>query len=279
MKNMKKIKLFILPVIIIGLIGTFSFAQAKENQGLHVGSRSNEVKALQLILKQDSGIYPEGYVTGYYGTLTEKAIKKIQKKCNVPETGIIDPATEKCIFPVDYKVTVLFPNGGEAWDRSQLQTIKWDAILTTTQSQEEGIRAYPFWNKVSIDLFRKEAQESVFVKHIATVDLSDKSYTWKITNDIPNGSNYVIRISVGRNVLPIILHEEEGSIIKPEEIWPLPPHTGIFWDESNGNFSIAGSYPQPQPHPDFSELIKLIEKISQELAQAIEMLKKIDQSY
>ena len=276
---MKKIKLFILPLIILGLIGAFSFAQAKENQGLHVGSRSNEVKALQRILKQDPGIYPEGYVTGYYGTLTEKAIKKIQKKCNVPETGIIDPATEKCIFPVDYKVTVLFPNGGEAWDRSQLQTIKWDAVLTTTQSQEEGVRAYPFWKKVSIDLFRKEAQESVFVKHVATVDLSDESYTWKIANDIPNGSNYIIRISAGRNVLPMILHEEEGSIIRPEEIWTLPPHTGIFWDESDGKFSIAGSNPQPQPHPDFGELIKLIEKISQELAQAIEMLRKIDQSY
>jgi len=39
-----------------------------------------EVEKLQEFLKQDPEVYPEGLVTGYYGPLTEKAVRKFQEK-------------------------------------------------------------------------------------------------------------------------------------------------------------------------------------------------------
>ncbi len=47
---------------------------------LKKGDIGEEVKQLQEFLKSYPEIYPEGLVTGYFGPLTEKAIKKFQEK-------------------------------------------------------------------------------------------------------------------------------------------------------------------------------------------------------
>ena len=54
---------------------------------LAFGIRNNNVKKLQEALKADSSIYPEGLVTGYFGFLTEAAIKRFQVKYNIAKSG------------------------------------------------------------------------------------------------------------------------------------------------------------------------------------------------
>lgn len=49
-------------------------------RGLGVGSRGEDVKALQSFLSKDKTIYPEALVTGYYGPATERAFGKFQVK-------------------------------------------------------------------------------------------------------------------------------------------------------------------------------------------------------
>jgi len=271
MKRINSIILFsILVLVFLGLGGI-------ANARVAIGSRSEEVKAIQEILKSDPEIYPEGYVTGYFGTLTEKAIKKIQKKCGLPETGVMDEATEKCIYPIEFGIKVLSPNGGETLNRTQIQTIQWDIIETTTPSSVEGIKPYPFWQKASIDLFRKIGEKSVFVRHIATVNLFDKIHSWKIASDIPNGEDYIIRISLGPGVGPIWYREKiKEPLPSPEDIWPTPPKpTWTRWDESDAPFEITGEVKPPVPNLD--EVIAILEKILAELQQAINLLKGISQ--
>jgi hypothetical protein len=159
--------------------------------------------------------------------------------------------------------------------------IKWKVEV------EPGIEPYlkerPFWKKASIDLLRKVPvycitepcpPQSVFVKHIATVDLFDTAYSWKITPDIPNSSDYVIRISTGLRILPLI---EGKTEIKIPSI--VPPYWEWNADESDGTFTITGEI---QEKPDLSEIIKILteisknlEKISADLKRAIELLEKI----
>lgn len=57
------------------------------------GASDNEVKRLQGLLATDPELYPEGYQTGYFGALTEKALKKFQKKAGLAETGEVDDRT------------------------------------------------------------------------------------------------------------------------------------------------------------------------------------------
>lgn len=256
-----------------------------ENQGkaVSIGQRSDEVKDIQEVLKTDKTVYPEGLVTGYFGKATQRAVTKIQAKCGLPQTGVIDEDTTKCIFPVDYQVIVISPNGGETWDRGQIQTIKWNAvaILPATETETKTMPT-PFWSKASIDLFRKQnvvcvttpcLPISVFVKHLATVNLSDGFYSWKITSDISNNSDYVIRVSVGENIVPLYRYEKEGVSFPPPEIWPAPSST---WDESDNTFTITGGIVPPSS--DLNKVIEILQQISDQLAKAIQLLREMNQA-
>ena len=65
---------------------------------LRVGSRGNEVEALQRYLAQDSKLYPEGLITGYYGRATKAAVGRLQEKHQLgtpatPGYGGVGPKT------------------------------------------------------------------------------------------------------------------------------------------------------------------------------------------
>ncbi len=52
-----------------------------------------EIKFLQSFLRLIPNIYPEKLVTGFYGTKTENAVKRLQTKLRISATGKIDGAT------------------------------------------------------------------------------------------------------------------------------------------------------------------------------------------
>jgi peptidoglycan hydrolase-like protein with peptidoglycan-binding domain len=290
----KTISILLLSGFVLILVGLGYIANAQ----VAIGSRSEEVKRIQEILKTDPAIYPEGLITGYFGPLTEKAVKKLQKKCGIPETGVIDDATEKCIYPINYKIRVISPNGGEVWNRNETHTIRWEVT-----EPEVSIPERPFWPKASIDLFRRittpcptcpagavcapciESTTSVFVKHIATVNLFDMSWTYnpRAISDVPNGSDYVVRISVGKGVAPIWEQETKTApdaavSVKPTEIWPIitPPDRWISWDESDGTFEITGEI-TPCPIcpvcPNSEEIIASLTRVIEELQKLITSLR------
>ena len=60
---------------------------------LKPGMTSDEVKKLQEIMATDPDIYPEGIISGYYGKLTEKAVKKLQNKFCLDQVGSVGPKT------------------------------------------------------------------------------------------------------------------------------------------------------------------------------------------
>ncbi len=54
-----------------------------------------EIKFLQYFLRLIPDIYPEKLVTGFYGSKTENAVKRLQTKLNIPTTGRIDTNTRQ----------------------------------------------------------------------------------------------------------------------------------------------------------------------------------------
>jgi len=69
--------LFIAAGLSAVLFGT-TVEAATINTSLAVGSRGAEVIVLQTYLAQESELYPEKFVTGYFGPLTEAAVKRFQ---------------------------------------------------------------------------------------------------------------------------------------------------------------------------------------------------------
>ncbi|MEK7078213.1 MAG: peptidoglycan-binding domain-containing protein [Patescibacteria group bacterium] len=60
---------------------------------LNPGTRSDEVIDLQKLLAKDPEVYPEGTVSGFYGSKTTAAVKKFQAKYGISTVGRVGPAT------------------------------------------------------------------------------------------------------------------------------------------------------------------------------------------
>lgn len=54
---------------------------------MKLGMQGDEISRLQTFLKQYPEIYPEGLVTGYYGSLTKKAVERFQEKYGIAKAG------------------------------------------------------------------------------------------------------------------------------------------------------------------------------------------------
>ncbi|MBI4993385.1 fibronectin type III domain-containing protein [Candidatus Wolfebacteria bacterium] len=59
------------------------------------GNQNKQVEHLQVLLASESSIYQKGLITGYFGPLTERAVKIFQKRHNLSATGIADATTLK----------------------------------------------------------------------------------------------------------------------------------------------------------------------------------------
>lgn len=62
---------------------------------LNEGMSGDDVKLLQTILAADPEIYPEGRITGFYGALTSRAVRKFQRKHKFEQVGNVGPRTLK----------------------------------------------------------------------------------------------------------------------------------------------------------------------------------------
>lgn len=67
--------------------------ELKFTKALARGASGEEVEELQEFLKTFPEIYPEGLVTGYFGPLTEAAVKRFQEKNKIESVGIVGPKT------------------------------------------------------------------------------------------------------------------------------------------------------------------------------------------
>ncbi len=82
---------------LVGAIAALSFAApalaASISSQMSVGSRNADVTTLQQTLATDSSIYPQGLVTGYFGSMTAAAVSRFQAKYGLPQVGRVGPMT------------------------------------------------------------------------------------------------------------------------------------------------------------------------------------------
>lgn len=64
---------------------------------LELGMRGNDVSALQTFLARDNTIYPQGLVTGYFGSLTKSAVSNFQARNGISTVGRVGPITLSAI--------------------------------------------------------------------------------------------------------------------------------------------------------------------------------------
>ncbi len=262
-----------------------------ENVTLNPGMRGDEVKALQSMLAQDPTIYPQGMITGYYGPLTQEAVRRLQQRHGLPETGILDQNTRPVIFPC-VTVRVTSPNGGEKWQIGGTYDITWEAEaphimrvmdrmmesrVVSPESPEKQNIVKPFFQHLSIDLIRYDDPQILVYPapvyyHIGSAPLyGERKFSWKIPQDIAESNMYKIRITLWRDFPNPIR-------CMGMEICPMTPYPvrwqGSVWDESDNYFSITTEVhasPLPTPPADYYGKLRTIRA---QLQQALESIQK-----
>jgi peptidoglycan hydrolase-like protein with peptidoglycan-binding domain len=84
-----------LMVLFISSMLPFLVSAQTFKSNLRQGFSGDDVKVLQALLAADPDIYPEALISGYYGSLTKKAVMRFQKKHNLEPVGYIGPMTLK----------------------------------------------------------------------------------------------------------------------------------------------------------------------------------------
>ena len=290
------------PSGLTAIIGSGAVANPAANSGtgimaqtLRVGDEGEAVKNLQEILKTDPSIYPQGIVSGYYGKLTEEALKRLQQKANIPATGVLDDTTRKIVWPDTSRlqITVLSPNGGETWNRNEAQTVTWKTSslsegsilekMTTAPGKTQNQRidangVLPYFRNVTIELVRDSDAAitnslykggSLIAYRLGTADLSLGQATVKIPPTAPEAKDYRVRITVGSS--PYLLKcggnvDSSGNILCPNTY----PASSVS-DTSDGNIAVLGA-----PSNDTQSVrqqISALEKLINELTAELQRLK------
>jgi peptidoglycan DL-endopeptidase LytE len=111
--------LFMLPSISDAALG---------DADLKIGMKNDDVKQLQQILK-NKGYFTYHTATGYYGSITQKAVKNFQSAVGLPQTGVFDRKTYERLIANPQKATAVKPTasrtlkiGSRGKDVSQLQS-------------------------------------------------------------------------------------------------------------------------------------------------------------
>ncbi|MFM2383635.1 MAG: hypothetical protein RIQ72_207 [Candidatus Parcubacteria bacterium] len=85
---------YVLSLIIMGGVLFPVVASADVfNRQMELGMRGTDISTLQTYLAQDSSLYPQGLVTGYFGFLTKSAVSNFQSRNGISAVGRVGPAT------------------------------------------------------------------------------------------------------------------------------------------------------------------------------------------
>lgn len=89
MKNKTILKTLVLTLAFFPLLSSAAILTRQ----LQIGMSGADVRELQTFLAQDRTIYPQGLVTGYFGSLTKSAVSNFQARHGISAVGRVGPQT------------------------------------------------------------------------------------------------------------------------------------------------------------------------------------------
>lgn len=184
---------------------------------LKIGSRGTEVKMVQTTLKE-LGYYTYPKTTGYYGKVTEAAVKRFQRANGISADGIIGKKTRGFLNAKPESIS--FTNRAilTASVKKSDDTAK--AIVTNTEIKKTQYSGALDWYKEVNDIWVKG--------------------TNAIVTDVDTGKSFEVKRTYGSNHADVEpLTKEDTNIIK--DIWG-----GFGWERRAvvvqiGEYTLAGS--------------------------------------
>lgn len=175
---------------------------------LAVGSKGEDVKALQQILK-DVG-FLSGKVDGSYGPITQSAVTKYQKENNITSTGKADLETFKKIKTTPLSgdvgdltsstvsspslgldtVTILSPKEGETYKAGDVMNITWQVNKNVSSNDTFVVTVAPQWHYIT-------TKDDQYMLSSQVLSSNIRSYSWIIPDPLPPHDPFPFRVNVG----------------------------------------------------------------------------------
>lgn len=139
---MKKIT-FTAILLTIGM-STQLYAYNTINTQLDLGERNSDVTNLQDFLKDNSSIYPEGLVTGYFGGMTRSGVQRFQTLYGIVSSGSAASTGYGRVGPSTRdKINSLINNGG--WNNTTSSDTSGPYINSVSQTTSQNSATFT-WN-------------------------------------------------------------------------------------------------------------------------------------
>jgi len=197
-KNKNVGMLAILAVLGSLVLSSQAFAYTTINSQLDLGEKNSDVTSLQGFFSDNSAIYPEGLVTGYFGGLTKAAVVRFQAQYGLDQVGRVGPMTKD-------KINTLISQGGWVtadvsgpWIYSVGQTIA-NTSATFTWSTNELASAKIFYNTSPVTMNEGNIDSSGFGStnglSVTNDNLARQSQQIMLTNLQPNTTYYYVVVA------------------------------------------------------------------------------------
>ena len=134
---MKKITQVTASTMLVASLGLASqvFAYTPITSQIDFGQTSSDVSSLQTFFADNSAVYPEGKVTGYFGGLTKSAVMRFQALYGFDQVGRVGPVTRD-------KINTLIANGG--WSLTTAD-VSGPAFYSVARSQTNTSATFSFF--------------------------------------------------------------------------------------------------------------------------------------
>ena len=233
--------------------------------GLNDSDTEGQVSKLQKFLAQDQTVYPEGTITGFYGPLTEQAVKRWQAKNSVvssgsPDTtgyGVVGSRTRErvranCGFPTPVPPTPIPPRSSNlspvisgVSGPTTLNTGQSGTWTVTARDPENGPLSYNVvWgdeNVYSVPTLAPSA--SAPVQQTATFSHTySSSRVYTPVFYVTDSQGLSAKTSLSVNVGGTVTTQPSITVLSPNggESWAVGSSHGISWTDSNlGSLGIS----------------------------------------
>jgi peptidoglycan hydrolase-like protein with peptidoglycan-binding domain len=172
---MKKINLGLFAFVsVLATFGAAStaFAYTTIQSQLDLGETNSDVTNLQSFFKDNSSIYPEGLVTGYFGGLTKSAVQRFQAQYGLDQVGRVGPMTRD-------RINTLINSGG--WTASDMSGPAISSVSKTTNNTsvtfswntDELATAKVFYNTAPVTMNEGDINSNGFGQTNGWVSMND----------------------------------------------------------------------------------------------------------
>jgi hypothetical protein len=159
---------------VLGSLGLSSqvFAYTMIGSQLDLGQKNSDVTSLQGFFADNSAIYPEALITGYFGSFTKSAVQRFQAQYGLDQVGRVGPMTKD-------KINTLISQGG--WvvadisgpSISFISQVATQNSATFTWNTNELASAKVFYNTVPVTMNEGDINSIGF----------GSTNGWSVTND------------------------------------------------------------------------------------------------